>query len=244
MGWIVGKRNLSDYIKLSLKVILEDPQHTARHIADSFRYYRPWRNSFTNGADPLFHKLPWIPFTCQQFLRQIIGPSSIVFEFGSGGSTMFFSGIAGKLFSVEHDDAWFETVSVALEREGVTNVEYFLKRPSPHSDKKVSGPCLFGYSGSGYPGASFHDYARVIDPFDDNSLDLVMVDGRARNACVWHSLGKVKPGGYLVLDNAERDSYLPARTLMEGWVQWQFVGVLPYGGGFCKTLVWEKPSER
>ena len=81
----------------------------------------------------------------------------------------------------------------------------------------------------------------MIDRYDDNVFDLVMVDGRARNSCIWHARRKVKPGGYLVLDNAEREKYLSGIKLMERWECLEFVGILPYAKEYCKTVVWKKP---
>lgn len=47
-----------------------------------------------------------------------------------------------------------------------------------------------------------------IKKFPDNYFDIVLVDGRSRPSCLFHSLNKVKKGGLLVLDNAEREYYL------------------------------------
>ena len=52
-----------------------------------------------------------------------------------------------------------------------------------------------------------HPYARVADGFADASLDFVVVDGQMRLRCIERAIDKVKPGGLVVLDGANR--YLP-----------------------------------
>jgi hypothetical protein len=42
------------------------------------------------------------------------------------------------------------------------------------------------------------------------SFDMVLVDGRARIACLYRAVDKVAPGGALVLDNSDYERYQPA----------------------------------
>jgi hypothetical protein len=48
-------------------------------------------------------------------------------------------------------------------------------------------------------------YASLSD-LDDATVDFVVVDGVARSACVAASVPKVRPGGYLYLDNSDKDA--------------------------------------
>ncbi len=56
----------------------------------------------------------------------------------------------------------------------------------------------------------FQNYVTQIDAFPDSTFDIVLVDGRARPACLIHALPKVRRGGLLILDNAERPHYQQA----------------------------------
>lgn len=145
--------------------------------------------------------------------------------------------------SVEHDEGRYATVKYTLDEDKTQNSEYYLEAPISSSAGDNPGPCPFGYGGDGYPGMTFYSYASKIDHYDDNSFDLVMVDGRARNACLWHARRKVKPGGYLVLDNAEREGYSAAIGLMEEWQAREFFGIPPYIRDLCKTIVWKRSDE-
>jgi hypothetical protein len=52
-----------------------------------------------------------------------------------------------------------------------------------------------------------HLYAGVADEVADATLDFVLVDGQMRLRCAEKALAKLKPGGLLALDGANR--YLP-----------------------------------
>ena len=68
-------------------------------------------------------------------------------------------------------------------------------------------PLLYQSGGEQYRGVDFKDYVSQIDACDGASFDLVVVDGRARPSCIMHSAGKVKVGGILLLDDADRPYY-------------------------------------
>jgi predicted O-methyltransferase YrrM len=48
----------------------------------------------------------------------------------------------------------------------------------------------------------------------DDHIDFVLVDGITRQTCVRSSMGKLKPGGLLILDNA--NLYVP-KKYQEGY---------------------------
>lgn len=49
-----------------------------------------------------------------------------------------------------------------------------------------------------------NDYAS-LENVDDKSLDLVVVDGIRRAECVQNAVPKIRPGGWLFLDNSDKD---------------------------------------
>jgi hypothetical protein len=77
-----------------------------------------------------------------------------------------------------------------LEAESVTN-----------SNSNFADPRSF--SSSEYPNMSFYRYVNSINAFQDESFDLVFIDGRARSSCMLVARNKVKPGSYIMLDNSE-----------------------------------------
>ena len=61
----------------------------------------------------------------------------------------------------------------------------------------------------GFEGLDFADYVAAVDDVD-GSFDLVVVDGRARNACFHRAITRLAPGGVLVFDNVDRRRYRDA----------------------------------
>ena len=48
------------------------------------------------------------------------------------------------------------------------------------------------------------DYISVIDEYRDNSIDFIFIDGKSRSKIANKVLPKIKPGGFLILDDAQR----------------------------------------
>ena len=56
----------------------------------------------SRGANALQRETPWLPFRAIEYLESI-ATGAVVFEFGAGGSTAWFSRRAARVVSVEHD---------------------------------------------------------------------------------------------------------------------------------------------
>ena len=54
--------------------------------------------------------LPWIASPCLEFLKEKIDKDWVVFEWGSGGSSEWWSEKVSKIISVEHNKEWFDIV--------------------------------------------------------------------------------------------------------------------------------------
>ncbi len=174
------------------------------------------KRAWTNGE-------PWLVHTAINWLATYLGklndqsanlstpashPSPVrILEWGCGGSTSWYAQRSGHLTSIEHDWKWHAaTVGKNLERN-INNIDH------------VFIPC------KGDKGC-FRAYAEFVKAFDENTFDLVNVDGRARVRCIEQVLmrGLVKPGGVLVLDNSERRYYSAARQIIAnaGWSVYHF----------------------
>jgi predicted O-methyltransferase YrrM len=133
---------------------------------------------------------PWLcPGTidfCEKNLRK---PMKGV-EFGSGRSTIWFADRLGSLTSVEHAPQWHAQVRKMLSDRGVANVDYRLVALD-HPEEQPEAETY----------ASTPKYVAVLDEFADESLDFVLVDGHYRTTCIRHCLGKLKPGGILLVDD-------------------------------------------
>lgn len=186
------------------------------------------------GRSALRDGLPWMPWPAIAFLRERVEPGMRVFEYGSGGSTLFFAREGAEVVSVEHDAAWAEAVQERIEAERLENVEHLAVLPAPASGPAPQAPSALPE----FDEMCFGEYVETIKSFPENHFDLVVVDGRARNSCVAAALDRVKLGGMLVLDNADRGRYRPARQTMKPFSRKVFRGLNPYQIDPGETMVW------
>ena len=144
--------------------------------------------------------LPWWTFAAideaDKFLRS--RASSRVLEYGSGASTIWLARRAGSVTSIEHDGTWYSVVSKRLAPFG--NAEVKLIEADPEA--------VPGYISEkeGWVGRSFKRYASAIDA-ERGKFDLIVIDGRARTACLEHAVKKLAADGMILFDNSGRTRY-------------------------------------
>lgn len=114
-----------------------------------------------------------------------------VLEFGSGGSTIWISKLARKLVSIEHDVEWYSRLKKYLQSE---------ERENKVDLRLLAKP-----------------YYEVCKEFSKAEFDLVIVDGSHRYKCLKASIRVLKPGGVLMLDDAERKVGKKAQKILEHW---------------------------
>lgn len=185
--------------------------------------------------------MPFLSFRAISWLERIVGPGSHVFEFGTGGSSLFFARRAAHLVSTEHSGEWYEMAGRLRDIHGLGNWTLILRTPEEavpsRRDPADPSACV-----SAFESGSFERYARSIDDYPDDEFDLVLVDGRARPSCVQHSMAKVKRGGYLLVDDCDRPYYASALRLLSGWQQTDLTGLVAYHWGMHYSKAWRKPG--
>ena len=135
--------------------------------------------------------LPWLTPQSIKLLDDLIKKTDIGLEFGSGRSTAWFAKRCKFLTSVEDDQQWYKIVKDKLDKNNIKNVDYYYKNSISENNLDT-------------------EYYKIIDEFNDNSLDFVLIDGKHRDILSLAAIQKVKLGGLLILDNANR--YLPFKT--------------------------------
>ena len=181
-------------------------------------YYRAWKASNNDTYHPLRARKPWINYPATDLLSSRLHTGQSVFEFGAGGSTLFFLDKGLRVTTVEHDCKWFQTISDAVSSHGqVSAWRGLLCEPSIRSTQPDpsdwANPEAYASSSRLHQNHDFSVYAKSIDRFKNERFDLVLIDGRARPSCVKHAACKVKQGGFLLVDNTERAHYVTPRTL-------------------------------
>lgn len=213
-----------------------------RNTAMCLRWYPRWLRLVHADAQRLSECVAWMPFPAWAFVDSVLRPHFTVFEYGSGGSTLLYSKRVSKLVSVEHDAQWFAYVRDALVKDSITNCEYLFIPPEPgnESQTRPDDPRSYSSSSRHYQGFDFSRYASSIDRFPDEFFDLVVVDGRARPSCVRHACSKVRLGGYLLLDDSQRNHYRSAISMLSNWERHRFLGPGPYAPYFWETTIWRR----
>jgi predicted O-methyltransferase YrrM len=141
-----------------------------------------------------------------------------VFEFGGGGSTLWFADRVGEVVTVEHDDDWFRALNEAVS--GRDNCQVLYRAADD----------------------DFTEYVGAIADFADGYFDVVLVDGRNRIRCLRSAMGKVRPGGLLILDDSDRARYSEAFMIATAWPHVTYRGLTPSKAIAGVTTVWRRPA--
>jgi hypothetical protein len=209
-------------------------------------FFSRWCQHLNPQRNAVNDKYPWLTFGAIKFIETIVKPDMIVFEYGSGGSTLFWSQRVAKIFSVEHHRGWYDKMCAEFEKQKISNVEYILieaENDPQYTSKKPEDPHSYLSTDSEFVGKKFEVYSKKVEDVSVQSFDVVVVDGRARPSCILHALNRIKPQGYLIVDNTDRDYYLAPFSFPKGrWKKWEFNGPVPYTFDFSQTTIFQKLS--
>lgn len=170
------------------------PQKIGRVITNLISHpnYIPrcFSHNLLNGRTPLDLELPWFSYAAIDFLEDFVTSRMKVFEYGSGGSTLFFARRAGSVLSVEDNPNWQELVTQKLADNQLENATILLR---PFDFKNPVG---FETS----------DYFTALP---DEKFDIIVVDGseewtQVRPVCFRRAEERVNPGGIIVVDDSWR----------------------------------------
>jgi hypothetical protein len=175
-----------------------------------------WNYISSPKNTPLDKKEPWIVRGAIDWMKTYLDKNMAVFEWGSGGSTVFMSLRTKQVISIEHNYEWFLKTNLYLKLNGLSNCQYrFVEAENGNNPNYAS-------TDKNYLKHNFKKYCEMIDTFPNNHFDLVFIDGRARSSCIVQAKNKVKVGGYILLDNSEREEYQIGINLLNGWGRTDF----------------------
>jgi hypothetical protein len=145
--------------------------------------------------------LPWWTFDSADQVAAYLAarPGARVFEWGSGASTLWLAARAGSVHSVEHHAGWAAQLSPRLP----DNVTLRVVEPEESASPRIRS------AKPGHAGLDFADYVAAIDDVD-GAFDVVVIDGRAREACLARAVERLSPEGIIVFDNVDRRRYVEA----------------------------------
>lgn len=189
-------------------------------IADRWAH---WRHSLTLVYDSLAMATLDVPWWTYDAIASVDGwlagraAPIRVYEYGSGASTFWLARRADEVHSVEHHRGFGEMM--AGEVAGLSAVTLRIVEPVP------SQAPVIGSRKEGHAGLDFSDYVASIDDVP-GEFDLIVIDGRAREACLAHAGGRLADGGLIVFDNSRRTRYRRA-IVASGLREERFRGLTP-----------------
>jgi len=165
------------------------------------------RREFGHGAsvrrrepvDARGREIPWFTYPAIEYLGQLYFSDKSVFEFGAGNSTLFWVRTAGRVVSVEHDPVWFERVRGRTHGMAHATITHAAD-PAAYVQALRNEPGLF---------------------------DVIVVDGIERPACCAAALERLRPGGFVILDNADWHHRCAALLRAGGLIEVDFSGFGP-----------------
>jgi hypothetical protein len=167
--------------------------------------------------------LPWFSYPSIDWLDSVLRPEDTAFEYGMGGSTLWFADRVAHVTSVEHDGDWVKrfrlpaNVSVIVAQCG-GNMQH-----APAGDPYV-------------------DAIRV----PARRFNVIIIDGMARLSCVEAAHAAIDPAGLIVFDNTDFPYNRPAyeRLVELGYVPVNFSGTRPASTLCSSTTVFSRDIAR
>lgn len=139
----------------------------------------------------VYSDTPWLTPAANKILSKTLKNNFTGFEFGSGKSTIWFSKRIKHITSLETSKIWFNKVLKILKKNNLKNVD-LICMDKEEKNFKIK-------------------YLNVLSKFNDDYFDFILVDALFRDECTHLAIKKLKPGGFLILDNVNR--YLPFDTI-------------------------------
>lgn len=183
-----------------VRLLPEDPPPRDRRL-------RHWAYSLTRAHDSIGISeldVPWWTYDAIDHVEAWLADRdgvARVFEWGSGASTIWLAKRVASVHSVEHHRGFGEMMQQNLASTANATVE--IVEPKESTDPEI------GSAKEGHDGLDFAAYVRRIHEVG-GTYDLIVVDGRAREACLVAALDHLTPGGIVVFDNSRRRRYREA----------------------------------
>ena len=162
-----------------------------------------WFNAFKSGKaiDQNNNPIPWTTYSFIDFIKERLNSSMIMFEYGSGYSTIYFAERVKQIVSIEHDQAWYEVVEKMIS----SNVNLMFKSKE-----------------------SVESYVNSINDSNEK-YDIIFIDSLFRSECCHVSVNHLSDRGIIILDDSERNEYQKGiNSLIDtGFKKIDFWGISP-----------------
>ncbi len=134
-------------------------------------------------------EIPWFTYPSLDYISQLNLTDKVIFEWGSGNSSLYFSKLCKNIISVEDDENWYNTVS----KNQKDNQKLVLHKDATSYIKSI------------------HDY--------NCKFDIIIVDGKYRAECASEAIQCLAENGMIILDNSDwyknTSKFLRSQNLIE-----------------------------
>jgi hypothetical protein len=162
-----------------------------------------WYNSFNTkqSVDKNNGPIPWCTYPFIKFIEPRLNKEFLVFEFGSGNSTLWYSKRIKKIVSVENNKNWYDLISLRIP----SNVKLIFQ------ELKYKG-----------------DYSKSAMNAKEK-FNIIIIDGRDRVNCVKNSLDALTENGVIIFDNSDLPQYQDGINflLSNNFKKLDFIGLSP-----------------
>lgn len=118
-------------------------------------------------------EIPWYTYPAIEYLNNIDFSEKIIFEYGSGNSSVYWARKAKAVFSVEHDKEWYKELNKKLSKN--QNISF----------------C-----------ESENSYLKAIKNISEK-IDVIVIDGIYREKCAKLVKEHLSERGIVILDNSD-----------------------------------------
>jgi hypothetical protein len=147
--------------------------------------------------------LPWFTYPAIEYLDQLDLSNCNIFEWGLGNSSLFFAERAKKVFSIEHNLQWFDII----QHKKLANNNIFIEEDNTK-------------------------YVNRISVFDIK-FDIIIIDGKEREACADICYLYLTQDGLIILDNSDRNP-----DIAEKFRKLDFLQIDMHGFGPVNNYTW------
>lgn len=169
--------NTQRVLKLS-GALVRHPQYISPYL---------FSNLSLSRHSPLAQNLPWWSFSAIREADRLF-PGKLIFEWGSGGSTLRYAKKGAHITAIEDDDIWMVAVQKALQQAGVADrvtikyIPFNFDQPAHFADSS---------------------YCQALS---NGHWDVVIIDGqdktfRERITCFRQAEPLMKPGSIILVDD-------------------------------------------
>jgi spore coat polysaccharide biosynthesis protein SpsF (cytidylyltransferase family)/precorrin-6B methylase 2 len=209
-------KNIKHFCNSQIEVILKQI-----FSQDSFFITKGWIQSVIESSiiDENRNVIPWLPYSVIEFLSNRIKNDMVVFEYGSGNSTLWWQNKVKKIISVEHNQKYY----------------YLLKSNDKYKNKEN----LL------YENLQDGDSYETSILRTNEKYDIIVVDGRKRVKCAKIITKCLNEDGIIIWDNTDREYYDEGIQYIEqlGFKKMIFTGPGPmYSFNYHTTILYREQN--